>query len=103
VRWSTTSGLSFGWDSFETASVVDSLLGGVGGAEVVACGRNALLRLLVTKVRREGDAEIRLEVNCLWLAHRMLLEGASRVEKGDALERMRASATLRSSIDFCFV
>jgi len=89
--------------------VADSSLGAVGGAEVVACGRNALLRLLVPKRRREADAEICLDVKCLWLAHLILrqggeeCQGASRVERGDALERMRASAALRSSIDLCRV
>lgn len=93
---------SFAWGSFEASSVVESLSGAVGGAEVTA-GRIALRRLLVPKLRREGGAQVYLGVNCLWLAHRMLLEGMSRFERGDALERIRASAALRSSIALCIV
>lgn len=80
----------------------DSLLGVVGAA-VVTGGRIAFLRLLVMKVRWRGDAEACLGINCLWLAHRTLLDGASRVERGDAFERRRMSAALRSSIDLFIV
>jgi hypothetical protein len=89
--------------ALEAPSVDDSLSGVMGGAEVVTCGRIAFLRLLVMKVRWRGDAEACLEINCLWVAHRMVLEGASSVDRGDALARRRASAALRSSIDLFVV
>jgi hypothetical protein len=100
----TSSLVSFlGSAALEAPSVEDSLSGVVGGAAVVTGGRIAFLRLLVMKVRWRGDAEACLEINCLWLAHRTLLDGASRVERGDAFERRRTSAALRSSIDLFIV
>jgi len=98
-RANVSSVISFlGSSALGVVSLEDSISGIVEGAEVVASGRIAFLRLLVISVRRKGDAEVCLEINCLWVAHRILLEGTSRVERGDAFERRRASAALRSSI-----